>query len=120
MKYDIDSDFDLMNARVIYAGDNRRDKLDGHVGRIVSVRRDAGGVATHYGVQYDNSILPGIEYAAVWAWVLAPEEPVPGFDIDKFFNEASGGPLAVAKAEITRLEERLAELKAAVKVIESL
>ena len=108
---------------VRYHGNSRYYELDGKVGQITSVKCNAFGVAVSYGVAYAN--MDDLVWAAAWAWELVTkvekDEPeVKTFDIDEIFNSAAGGPIAVAKAEIERLEARIAELKAAVKVIESL
>ena len=109
---------------VRYHGNSRYYELDGKVGQFTSVKCNAFGVAVSYGVAYAN--MDDLVWAAAWAWELvtkAEEEDlkaVKTFDIEDIFTNAAGGPLAVAKAEIERLETRIAELKAAVKVIESL
>jgi len=109
---------------VRYRGNSRYYELDGKIGRITSVRCNAFGVAMSYGVAYAN--ISDLVWAAAWAWELVTKDEIKDpksvetFDIDKLFTNAAGGPIAVAKAEIERLEARIAELKAAVKVIESL
>jgi hypothetical protein len=105
--------FDPMGMTVTYQGDNRIE-LDGKEGTVTSIRRAGNGAITAYGVRIRG--IADLVWAAPWAWGYI----VTDNDIDKAFTDAVGGPLAVAKAEITRLKARLAELEAAVKVIESL
>lgn len=82
------------------------------------------------GVRYDNpSAAPyadknGLVWAARWAWARIEDEDIRTLaqseDLDDMFTVAAGGKLAVAQAEIARLEARLAELKEFVKVYNSL
>lgn len=109
--------------KVIYDGDTR-DHLRGKVGTVVNVVRNLGGITL--GVEYPDGT---IEYGASWAWQMLPDEnevklmtePVTkSFDMDQLFTDASGGKLEVAKNEIKRLKDRIAELEKFVEVYESL
>ena len=113
-----------VNDWVRYLGLTRANRLSGKIGQVVSVRcNDETGEAISYGVAYAG--IQDLIWASTWAWDLVTKAEkskpeVKTFDVDELFGKAAGGPVAVAKAEIARLESRIAELKAAVKVIESL
>lgn len=105
-----------INQAVTYAGDNRTAELEGKVGTIKQFRYGRTGAIDSIGVDFPSEDL--LVWAAPWSWNIVHTDT--DFDVERIFTEAAGGPLAVAKAEIERLETRLAELKAAVKVIESI
>jgi hypothetical protein len=100
---------------VRYLGGSRASELKDRIGTIAAVRYGLDNKPAFYGVDYPGNDV--LVWATVSTWEVVKGKT---FDIEDIFIQAAGGPLAVAKAEIERLEARIAELKAAVKVIESL
>lgn len=108
--------------RVRYVQGSRLDMYYDRIGTVKAVRKDADGEPMSIGVAFDegNEMLV---WAHVRSWRKLPQMAVlsqKDFDMEKFFTDAAGGPLEVAKRELARLEDRVAELKAAIKVIESI
>lgn len=100
---------------VTYAGTSRFDLLRGKVGEVVNIRVKSDGEVWSAGVKFDG--IEDVQWASADSWLYYTKAE--DFDIDKIFTDAAGGPLAVAKAELERLESRVAELKSAIAVIES-
>lgn len=109
---------DLIGRYAYYEGVKRKDIFGDRPYPIVDASKDGQSV------KLSPESLPFF-YRSVNTWVATSsvrivENEIPTFDIDEIFTDAAGGPLEIAKNEIARLEARIAELKAAVAVIESL
>lgn len=95
---------DLIGRKAYYRGSNRKHLMSGSIAyNIKDVRTD--GLA----VQFDNLLWVGIDKIE-----LAP------VDVDAVFNNAAGTAEERLDNEIARLEQRIAELKAAKAVLQSL
>lgn len=134
---------DLTGTAVRYVGRNRDGLLD-LIGTVEKVSETGSA-----GVRYPNGVAEfykgkdGLVWASRWAWttvvepaikpvavtrygardsssVAATPENVDDTFVDNIFIEAAGGPRAVMINEINRLTARLADLKKAVEVIDSL
>jgi hypothetical protein len=106
-----------MDSLVKYVGNSREYLLDNRTGRVKQQRVDPhNGEVLALGVAFPG--IDDLQWGAPWCWEIVSDMKT--FDIEDIFSQAAGGPLAVARAEIARLEARIAELKAAVKVFESL
>jgi len=119
------SNEDILGTKVLYVGNTREDLYD-YVG-VVEAATDAASVGVRYpvGVGEPYRGKDGLVWASRWAWkVVKPELSVVSnldeTEMDKLFSNAAGGPREQILNEIARLESRLAELKSALKVIDSL
>jgi hypothetical protein len=112
--------FDISNVemddRVRYVAGSRIHSLGDKIGHVKSIRRDEYGQPVSLGVDFGVGALT---WASVNSWRLLPPLTAESFDIDKVFSDALGGPLAAAKAELERIEQRAEELRNAIRVIES-
>jgi hypothetical protein len=104
---------------VTYHGHNRQGALGGTKFKVVQANEQAAA--------FDAGIF-GIQWCAKKYLRVAPTPEVksevkkvePTDNIDQMFIEAAGGHRAVLVNEIARISARLDELKAALKVIDSL
>jgi hypothetical protein len=106
---------DYMNRLAFYRGHSRWDSFDSEQAyKIVAQRRhpDTGEVTA---VCFENG-----EWVAVGSIEVVPGSVMRFDDMDQIFGNAAGGPREQIKHEIERLEARLAELRTAIKVIDSL
>lgn len=112
--------FDMRNVeledRVRYVAGSRIHLFGDKIGRVKSIRRNEYSQPISLGVDFGSGL---IVWASVNSWRLLPPLTTESFDIDKVFSDALGGPLATAKAELARIEQRAEELRNAIRVIES-
>lgn len=123
----MNDDFDIVGFRVKYIG-SKRPALRNLIGTVEKVGENGSA-----GVRYPGDLASeytgkdGLVWASRWAWLklktdienaklaaAAPENE------DDIFLNAAGGPREVIMHEIERLTARLADLKKAVEVIDSL
>lgn len=103
---------------VTYHG-NTRPELEGQPFKVVQANNRSAGIdAGIYGIQWvAKSSLEVVDTSQLASW----ERDLYGMtDVDQVFAEAAGGHREMLVNEIARLESRLAELKSALKVIDSL
>jgi hypothetical protein len=101
----------MIGAKVIYDGDNR-EYLRDRIGVVEKVS-DSGA----FGVRYEDGSL---EWAASWAW-KGPVASLKAMDeFENTFSTAAGGERARLINEMERTAQRLADLRKALEVIDSL
>ena len=105
-----------LEDRVRYVAGSRIHSLGDKIGRVKSIRKNEYSQPISLGVDFGEG---PIVWASVNSWRLLPPLTAQSFDIEKVFSDALGGPLAVAKAELARVEQRAEELRNAIRVIES-
>jgi hypothetical protein len=104
--------------RVRYINGSRLNLYSDKIGIVEAVRTNWNDDVISCGVKFDSE--DELVWASVGTWRKLPQLIEQDFDIERIFTDAAGGPLEVAKAELARLEARVAELKTAIKVIESI
>lgn len=121
MNEDLLANFQTLSEddRVRYVGGTRQNLLKDKIGVVRAVRYDSRtSRVVSAGVAFEG--FSELVWASAESWRKLPQLIKQDFDIEKVFTDAAGGPLAVARAELARLEARVAELKSAIRVIESL
>ncbi len=127
----------LIGVEVKYVGNTRRE-LRGLAGVVEKVSETSYSAGVRYpaGVATKFKDKNGLVWASRWAWtkvdIVGPPVVARKVDplvtrygkttdsLDEVFTEAAGGTRAVLVSEINRLTSRLAQLREALEVIDSL